>query len=108
MIDFCFYVYNLNGEMVPRNRYSNSIRRSLWILKIWTRIHKEQAERQKFKSILQRFEEGSNVRNGFIVIAIVIVLVIVIYGLKEMNFLFESIPGGDPVEQVTPRETEGE
>ncbi len=77
-------------------------------LKDLDRIHKEQAERQKFKSILQRFEEGNNLRNGFIVIAIVIVLVILIYGAKEMNFLFESIPGGDPVEQVTPRETEGE
>ena len=45
-------------------------------LKDLDRIHKEQAERQKFKSILQRFEEGNNLRNGFIVIAIVIVLVI--------------------------------
>ena len=77
-------------------------------LKDLDRIHEEQAERQKFRSIFRRFEEGNNLRNGFIVIVIVIALVIVIYGLKEMNFLFESIPGGDPVEQVTPRGTEGE
>lgn len=77
-------------------------------LKDLDRIHKEQAERQKFKSILHRFEEGNNLRNGFIIIIIVIALVIVIYGVKEMNFLFESIPGADPVEQVTPRGTEGE
>lgn len=77
-------------------------------LKDLDRIHEEQAERQKFRNILRRFDEGNNLRNGFIVIVIVIVLVIVIYGAKEMNFLFESIPGGDPVEQVTPRETEGE
>ncbi len=77
-------------------------------LKDLDRIHKEQAERQKLRNIFFRFDEGNNLRNGFIVIAIVIALVIVIYGFKEMNFLFESIPGGDPAEQVTPRETEGE
>ncbi len=77
-------------------------------LKDLDRIHKEQAERQKLRNIFFRFDEGNNLRNGFIVIAIVIALVIVIYGFKEMNFLFESIPGGDPAEQVTPRGTEGE
>ncbi len=74
-------------------------------LKDLDRIHKEQAERQKLRNIFHRFDEGNNLRNGFI--AIVIVLVIVIYGFKEMNFLFESIPG-DPAEQVAPRGTEGE
>jgi hypothetical protein len=77
-------------------------------LKDLDRIHEEQVERQKLRNIFHRFDEGNNLRNGFIVIAIVIALVIVIYGFKEMNFLFESISGGDPVEQVTPRGTEGE
>ena len=71
-------------------------------LKDLDRIHKEQAERQKLSSILRRFEEGSNVRNGLIVIVIVIALVFAIYGVKEMNFLFQSVPSEKSVEQVTP------
>ncbi len=77
-------------------------------LKDLDRIHKEQAERRKLSSILRRFEEEKNLRNGLIVIVIVIALVIVVYGAKEINLLFESVPSEEAVEQVTPQGTEEE
>ncbi len=73
-------------------------------LKDLDRIHKEQAERQKFSNVLQRFEEWANFRNGFICMLIVVVLVIAIYGLKEMDFLFEA----SPVEQAVEQPVQGE
>lgn len=77
-------------------------------LKDLDRIHKEQEERRKFSSVLRHFDERKNLRNGLIVIVVVIVLVIVLYGLQEMNFLFESIPAETSTEQVMPQGTEDE
>lgn len=68
-------------------------------LKDLDRIHKEQADRRKFGNVLRRFEEGTNVRNTFICVAIIIVLVVAIYGLNEMRFVFESSPVEQAVEQ---------
>ena len=68
-------------------------------LKDLDRIHKEQAERQRFSSVLQRFEEWGNFRNVLICVAIVVVLVVGTYGLKEMNFLFETSPPEQADEQ---------
>ena len=73
-------------------------------LKDLDRIHKEQAERQKFSNVLQRFEEWANFRNVLICVAIVVVLVVGTYGLKEMNFLFEA----SPVEETTEQPIQGE
>lgn len=60
-------------------------------LKDLDRIHKEQADRNKFRNVLQRFDEGANLKNVIACVVIVVGLVFAIYGIKEMNWMFQAV-----------------
>lgn len=75
-------------------------------LKDLERIREEQAERQKFRSVLGRFEEGANLKNVLACVAIIVGLVFAAYGIKEMNFFPETVPIDQEADVVAPQDTQ--
>ena len=61
-------------------------------LKDLERIRKEQAERTTWKSVWRGMEERSNFQNIVLCTILIVLLVGLIYGGKEMRFVFEAAP----------------
>ncbi len=75
-------------------------------LKDLERIRKEQAVRTTWKSVWRGMEERSNFRNIMLCTILIVLLVGLIYGGKEMRFVFES--ASDQAAQGQVSQTDGQ